>query len=319
VEFDWAETLASCSAAQRRLAEESEREAIVQLTADKLRNRAEKAKKECADWSRIAERLSPITPEMPEMVREYRSMAQSKAALFAEVQRRFEERVAQLGEAAKREGPGKKPSSRPRKSRSSPESEPSLPQSADELIAALRKIRFFESYTPSAVELAEERIRRQFAKGISGPLREYYQWFPGFALAFIGIEEKWYHDPYGPLVKVVAENSFGMFQPKKISDKRDPRRNLATLSFVVEGEKYSCTAEDLSNRPPMEFLELIEEAFARHCRNLHFHETDLSSVPGATDLTTWTICTKRAYKALVKANLLPIEPAELQELGLRGS
>ena len=234
-----------------------------------------------------------------------------KAALFAEALQRYEDRLQELTREAEAAAakPGKKRASRAAVA-STGDRAPG-PMTADELLARLRKVRFFEGYSPEAVEQAEARIRAQYAEGLSGPQRAYFERFPGFALNFISIEGEWYGDRYEPLVERIAQNSFGMFRPTRITDKRDRRKRTATLAFTVNGQRYSATAEDSAKWLPTEFTDLIEEAFSIHCNKLSFHEILLSAVPPPSSDSTWTICTNRAYKALVKAKLLPEEAFEI--------
>jgi hypothetical protein len=184
--------------------------------------------------------------------------------------------------------------------------------STDEFVAWLHKLRFFEGYSQEAARLAEERIRKQHDDGIQGPGRKYFERFPGFALSFLAIPGEWDGEPYEPLVGIVADNSFGMFNPTEVTDERHRDDvGTATLSFTVNGVRYRATADGSSGWVPPEFLELIEEAFTRHCGGLRFHETFACAAPGGGDETTRTICTPRAYKGLLKANLLPEEPGQV--------
>ncbi len=179
---------------------------------------------------------------------------------------------------------------------------------ADELIASLHKLHFFKGYTKEAVKRAEERVRQQYDSGMSGPHRQHFERFPGFALNFITILGEWDFEPYEPLVEIVAQNSFGMFLPEEITDERDEEEGTATLSFSVEGQRYSATVDDSDGWVPQAFLERIEQAFHEHCHQLGFFETYW---PEAGDACSWTICTKPAHTALVQARLLPGDPGEI--------
>jgi hypothetical protein len=184
--------------------------------------------------------------------------------------------------------------------------------STDDFVARLHKLRFFEGYSKEAASLAEARIRDQHEAGINGPRREYFERFPGFALSFISLPGEWDYEPYEPMVELVAENSFGMFNPADITDERDPDEvGTATLSFTVDGVRYSATSEECGGWIPSEFLELIEEAFSEHCGNFHFFETFW---PEVRDESRWTFCTKRAQKALVKAKLLADHPDDIRDI-----
>jgi hypothetical protein len=303
-----AEARELCDATEWRLVAESEPEALAKLKLAQLQRRVEKARKEHAYWQETVADLYDEKGEFKLQINlPWKPRFKEKAAVFAEVLRRYEERLKQLereAEAAPAKPGKKKPSQDPLPAEGQP-------LTADELMARLRKLRFFEGYSASAIKQAEARIRDQFAEGLSGPRRAYFERFPGFALVFLSIEGEWYGDPYGPLVERVAQNSFGMFHPTRITDKRDRKKGTATLSFTVEGQRYSLTVEDSPKWFPPEFLELIEEAFAKHCGKLHFHETLLSVVPDARGASQLTICTNRAYKALVKAKLLPDEASEI--------
>jgi hypothetical protein len=296
-----------CNAAEWRLVEASEPGALNTLTLAKGRKKVDQARKLRDTWCDMVARLGQPTTDAERFIPQ-------KAELFTEVLRRFEEHLQKVESSASAASGGE--AGRNRVSRSAARSKTAAakltgPPSTDEFIAHLRKLRFFEGYTASAEKLAEERIRTQHAEGLSGPLREYFERFPGFALVFISIDGEWDDDPCEPLVETVAQNSFGMFDPTNITDERDDEAGTATLSFTVNGQRYSRTiTEETGGWVPVEFLELIEEAFAEHCGNLHFHETLLSAAPGGGDSSTWTICSNRAYKALEKAKLLPSEAAE---------
>ena len=180
---------------------------------------------------------------------------------------------------------------------------------AEELIASLRKARFFEGFTDEAATLAEARIRDRYQAGISGSGRKYFARFPGFALIFLSVEGEWDREPYEPLVQMYADASFGMFRPASVSDARHDDGSV-TLSFVVDGQKYEATAED-QGWLPAELTELIEGAFRKHCGGLEFFET---YYPEAGQSSSWTFCRKRAYRAIVKAGLIPGSPDDVRDI-----
>jgi hypothetical protein len=94
--FDWNEALATCYAAERRLVEASEPEAMAGLTPAKLRHRASKAGELAATWRGLAERFAEsIQGQASSKDLRYLAMIQNKAALFAEAERRFQERLKQ--------------------------------------------------------------------------------------------------------------------------------------------------------------------------------------------------------------------------------
>lgn len=312
MKIDLAQARELCNAAELRLVAESEPEALAKMKLAQVQRRVQKAREEHAYWQRTVAKLYDENGELKLQVElPWKPRFKEKAALFAEALQRYEDCLEQLTRQAEAAAarPGKKRA--PRAAAASSEDRPPGPLTADELLARLRKLRFFEGYSPKAVEQAEARIRFQYAEGLSGPQRAYFERFPGFALNFISIEGAWYGEPYEPLVKTVARNSFEMFRPTRIADKRDRKKGTATLAFTVEGDRHSVTAEDSAKWLPTEFTDLIEEAFSIHCNKLSFHEILLSAVPPASSGTTWTICTKRAYKALVKAKLLAEEAVEI--------
>ena len=67
---------------------------------------------------------------------------------------------------------------------------------------------------------------------------------------------------------------------------------------------------------PDEILEVLEEAFTKHCNGLGFHPVYF---PEDTQEAVMTICTARAFGAAVEAGLLPADyqqgnnPAEYGE------
>jgi hypothetical protein len=311
MEIDLAEARTLCDAAEWRLVAESEPEALAKMKLAQVQKRAEKARSAHAVWRRFAQELYDEKGELKLQVElPWKPRFREKAELFAKVLQRYEDQLQQMTRQAEAaaDQPGKKRA--PGTAAASREDRSPGPLTADELLARLRKVRFFEGYSAEAAQQAEARIRAQYAEGLSGPRRAHFERFPGFALHFLSIEGEWYGDRYEPLVERVAQNSFGMFRPTRITDKRDRKKGTATLAFTVEGQRYSVTAEDSAKWVPTEFLELIEEAFSTHCNKLSFHETLLSAVPPPSG-ATWTICTNRAFKALLKAKLLPEEAFEI--------
>jgi hypothetical protein len=317
--IDPAEARELCDAAQWRLVAESEPEALAKLNLAQLRRRVAKVRSEHAYWKDMVKRLYDESGELKVPYElPWKPRFPEKAELLGEVLTRYERRLEEL-ERASAAGDETK------KRRKGADERPPLPGNADELIAALQKLRFFEGYPADAATLAQERIRTQFAAGLSGPHREYFERFPGFALVFLSYPGDWYSAPYERLVAIAAENSFGMFRPTRIAQKRksagrrgakprllrEDEKDSVTLSFTVARKRYSKTVKESGHAPPVEFLELIEEAFTENCFGLRFHETLLCAIPGAAGETTWTICTQRAFRAISKARLIPSEAAEI--------
>jgi hypothetical protein len=185
----------------------------------------------------------------------------------------------------------------------------------DQFLEQLEKAKFFAGFTPEAARKAKALVRKNHKQGLAGSGAKYFRRFPGFALIFLSIDGEWDLEPYEPLVKTFAKASFGMFAPKKIKDVRNEETGAATLSFEVDGISYKATTEDQGGWIPSEFLELIEKAFKKHCHGFEIFET---FYPEAGQSSSWTFCTPKAYRALVKAGLLPADPDVVRSINWEG-
>jgi hypothetical protein len=189
---------------------------------------------------------------------------------------------------------------------------------ADDLMARLDAIRFFEGYTAEAEQKARAQVLTQYEKGLASESRRYFERFPGFALRFLGVDLEL--DGAEDLEMVLgqfAADSFGMFRPTDVSAVCDPDEDVTRLEFRVDGVPYVAEAE-YSTWVPDEILEVIEKAFQTHGNQLGFHPIH---VPEFSQEAVMTICTARAFKEAVKAGLLPADdqqgndPAEYGEAG----
>lgn len=181
---------------------------------------------------------------------------------------------------------------------------------ADELIDVLHEIKFFKGYTETAIPLAEAKIRENYNRGVNSDQKKYYERFPGFALTMIETEGEWDFQPYEPFVMQIAESSFGMFQPTDIEDLRDHDKGKFTLSFTVNGKRYSTTGDD-SGWLPNEIGNLVRKAFKEQCNGLEFWESWEVLVRGrGTDGMNATICRNESYRAVTERGLLAEGPLE---------
>ncbi len=187
---------------------------------------------------------------------------------------------------------------------------------AGDLMARLDAIRFFEGYTSEAERKARDRVLMQFEEGLAGESRRYFERFPGFASRFLGVDlELDGAEDLEMVLDQFAADSFGMFKPTDVSAVSDPDEDVTRLEFRVDGVRYKAEAEH-STWLPEEVLEVIEKAFTKHCNGLGFHPVYF---PEHGQEAVMTICTARAFKAAVKAGLLPADyqqgndPAEYGE------
>jgi hypothetical protein len=106
-----------------------------------------------------------------------------------------------------------------------------------------------------------------------------------------------------------------MFKPTDVSTVCDPDEDITRLEFLIDGVRYKAEA-GYDTWLPDEVLEVIEKAFKKHCNKLGFHPVHF---PEFSQEAVMTICTARAFKAAVKAGLLPAhyqqgnDPAEYGE------
>ena len=187
---------------------------------------------------------------------------------------------------------------------------------ANDLMAKLGAIRFFEGYTPEAEKKARARVLKQYKKGLAGESRKYFERFPGFALQFLGVDmELDGAEDLKLVLKQFAADTFGMFKPTHVKAVRDRDEDLTRLEFRVDGVPYKAEA-GYEGWVPNEVTAVIEKAFKTHCNKLGFHPVDF---PEFSQEATLTVCTARAFKAAVKAGLLPADyqqgndPAEYGE------
>jgi len=190
-----------------------------------------------------------------------------------------------------------------------------------DLMAKLDAIRFFEGYSAEAEPKARARVLKQYKKWRAGESRKYVERFPGFALMFLGVDgELDGAEDLKSVLKGIAKESFGMFKPTDVSAVCDPDEDVTRLEFRVDGVRYVAEA-GYDPWLPSEVLEVIEEAFKKHCNKLGFHTLYFPEFSQAVDLT---ICTARAFKAAVKAGLVPADyqqgndPAEYGEAASEG-
>ena len=175
---------------------------------------------------------------------------------------------------------------------------------AGDLMAKLDAIRFFEGYTAEAEQQARARVFKQFEEGLAGRSRKYYERFPGFALWFLGVDmELDGAEDLKLVLKQFAAETFGMFKPTHVKAVRDRDEDVTRLEFRVDGVPYKAEAE-YSTWVPDEVTEVIERAFKKHCNKLGFHPVHFPEFSQTADMT---VCTARAFKAGVKAGLLPAD------------
>lgn len=189
---------------------------------------------------------------------------------------------------------------------------------AADLMARLDAIRFFEGYPAGAEEEARARVLEQYRSGLASDSRKAYERFPGFALKFLGLDgELDGAEDLELVLKGIADESFGMFQPTDVSAVCDPDEDLTRLEFRVDGVPYKAEA-GYDTWLPDEVLGVIEKAFKKHCSELGFHTLHF---PEDSQEAAMTICTARAFEAAVKAGLLPADyrqgndPSEYGEAG----
>jgi hypothetical protein len=193
---------------------------------------------------------------------------------------------------------------------------------ARDLMAKLDKIRFFEGYTPEAEKKARSRVLKQYKEGLAGETRKYFERFPGFALWFLSVDlELDGAEDLKLVLKQYAAETFGMFKPTHVKAVRDRDKDVTRLEFRVDGVPYKAEA-GYEGWVPNEVTEVIEKAFRTHCNKLEFHSVNYPEFSQAAEMT---VCTARAFKAAVKAGLLPAnyeqgnDPAEYGEAASEGS
>ncbi|MGE3818528.1 MAG: hypothetical protein AB7I30_03775 [Isosphaeraceae bacterium] len=193
---------------------------------------------------------------------------------------------------------------------------------ARDLMAKLDAIRFFEGYTPEAEQAARARVLQRYVDGLAGESRRYFERFPGFAARFLGVDmELDGAEDLKLVLEQFAADSFGMFRPTDVVAVHDPDEDVTRLEFRVDGVRYKAEA-GYDTWLPNEVMVVIEKAFKKHCDKLGFHPVHF---PEHSQEAVMTICTARAYKAAVKAGLLPADhhqgndPAEYGEGDSDGS
>ncbi|WP_165246547.1 hypothetical protein [Paludisphaera soli] len=175
---------------------------------------------------------------------------------------------------------------------------------AGELMAKLDKIRFFEAYTPEAEKKARARVLKQYKEGLAGESRKYFERFPGFALCFLGVDmELDGAEDLKLVLKQFAADTFGLFKPTHVKAVRDRDKDVTRLEFRVDGVPYKAEA-GYEGWVPDEVFQVIVKAFKTHCNKLGFHAVIF---PEFSQEATMTVCTARAFKAAVKAGLLPAD------------
>jgi hypothetical protein len=175
---------------------------------------------------------------------------------------------------------------------------------ANDLMAKLDKIRFFEGYTPEAEQKARARVLKQYGDGFAGESRRYFERFPGFALRFHSVDmELDGADDLKLVLEEYAAGTFGMFRPTDVAAVCDPDEDVIRLEFRVDGVPYKAEAGH-DTWVPNGVTEVIEEAFKKHCNKLGFHPVYF---PEFGQEAAMTVCTARAFKAAVKAGLLPAD------------
>ncbi|HEU5117194.1 MAG TPA: hypothetical protein VFT74_11060 [Isosphaeraceae bacterium] len=178
---------------------------------------------------------------------------------------------------------------------------------AADLMAELEAIRFFEGYTAEAEQQARDKILKHYKNGLAGESRKSFERFPGFALKFLGVDgELDGAEDLEMVLEGIARESFGMFKPTDVSAVCDPDEGVIRLEFRVDGVRYKAEAE-YEGWLPDEVLEVIEKAFKKHCNKLGFHTLHF---PEDSQEVALTICTARAFKAAVKAGLVPADYAQ---------
>lgn len=176
---------------------------------------------------------------------------------------------------------------------------------ADDLMAKLDAIRFFEGYTPEAEREAKARIRKRYEEGLrSADRRRYFVRFPGFALLYAYIDgELGSAEDLGLVLGEFAAATFGMLRPTDVAAASDPDRDVTRLEFRVDGVRYVAETE-YSSWLPEEVIEVVGKALKKHCNRLEFRPV---YIPDDGQGMLLTVCTARAFKAAVKAGLLPAD------------
>lgn len=175
---------------------------------------------------------------------------------------------------------------------------------ADDLLAKLDDIRFFEGYTAEAERQARDQVLKQYEVGLAGESRKSFERFPGFALKFLGIDaELDGAEDLEAVLEGIADGSFGMFEPTEVAAVCDPDECVTRLEFRVDGVQYEAEAA-YDTWLPDEVLEVIETAFKKHCNTLGLHTLHF---PEDSQEAAMTICTARAFKAAVEAGLVPAD------------
>ena len=167
------------------------------------------------------------------------------------------------------------------------------------------------------------QVPKQYEEGLAGASRRYFERFPGFALRFCGLDDGEMDDAEDleSILREIAGQSFGMFKPTDISATCDRDENLIRLEFRVDGVPYEAEA-GYEGWVPNEVTEVIVKAFKTHCNELGLHSVNFPEFSQAAEMT---VCTARAFKAAVKAGLLPADygqgndPAEYGGAASEGS
>lgn len=178
---------------------------------------------------------------------------------------------------------------------------------AADLLDKLDEIRFFEGYTAEAERQARELVLKQYDAGLTGESRKSFERFPGFALKFLGLDgELDGAEDLESVLEGIAAGSFGMFRPKDVAGVCDPDEDVIRLEFRVDGVGYVAEA-GYDTWLPDEVLEVIDNAFQKHCNGLGFHTLFF---PEESQEVALTICTARAFDAAVKIGLAPADYAQ---------
>lgn len=168
----------------------------------------------------------------------------------------------------------------------------------------LEKAKYFEGYTDSACTKAIKLIRKRHRDGLAGEQKEYFERFPGLALVVIDVDQEMTgRNDLAIILRDFGKASLGMFGPQSIKIRRQRGEEKYELDFTVHQTKYSLKFED-DSWIPNEFFEELDKVTRSECSGLAFHSIAYPD-PGQSGFYVW--CTRRAFKAISRAGLIPSE------------
>ncbi len=169
-----------------------------------------------------------------------------------------------------------------------------------DIIDKLHKLRYFEGYPEWAVEKAVKQFRKNYLAGVSGPHSQLFQRFPGLALRVLEIDG----ELDGPedlklVTRQLAKSTFKLLELSSLKVKREAETIL--LQFHCGDTPYNFRM-GCEGWIPASFYSFFHSVMKEQCNGIDFQSIPYPD-PGQCDV--FVLCTKRSFRVLMKAKLIP--------------